>query len=181
MKENCTCEVMQKKITGSLFIPLPLDWTTLLYTYIRYMYDYKCRKYVQFYVFVIYSIYIHTINMSSFNMSITPKDPNHKGIHICITTSSKILQLQVWCGHLSTQSTLCFSQRLENCHTLPFTPMSIAKMESPKTFCLTQRFWPLLAALSRPCFVFQKKRSQGEKKTNAKNAFLEHLTDWSYE
>lgn len=34
-------------------------------------------------------------------------------------------------------STLCFSQRLENCHTLPFTPMSIAKMEYPKTFCLT--------------------------------------------
>lgn len=76
--------------------------------------------------------------------------------------------------------TLCFSQRLENCHTLPFTRMSIAKMESPKTFCLTQRFWPLLAAKAA-MFSLPKKRSQGGKKTNAKNAFLEHLNDWSYE
>lgn len=107
MQENCTSEVMQNY--PALKIPLPLDWTTLLYTYIRYMYDYKCRKYVQFYVFVIYSIYIYTINMSSFNMSITPKDPNHKGIHICITTSSKILQLQFWRRIFPVSHTVLFT------------------------------------------------------------------------
>lgn len=60
--------------------------------------------------------------------------------------------------------TLCFSQRLENCHTLPFARMSIAKMESPKTFCLTQRVGDFGRAFAAMFSLPKKKAPKGEKK-----------------
>ena len=139
------------------------------------MYDYKCRKYVQFYVFVICS---HTLMCPHSICLSLQKIPTTKVYTFALQPQAKSYNSSFDAASFQYH-TLCFSQRLENCHTLPFARMSIAKMESPKTFCLTQRVG-ILAAKAAMFSLPKKKGSQGEKK-NCKNAFLEHLTDWSYE
>lgn len=141
------------------------------------MYYYTCRKYVQLYVFVICS---HTLMCPHSICLSLQKIPTTKVYTFALQPQAKSYNSSFDAASFQYH-TLCFSQRLENCHTLPFARMSIAKMESPKTFCLTQRVGDFGRAFAAMFSLPKKKGSQGGKKTNAKNAFLEHLNDWSYE